>query len=377
MSRCNTVSTSALVAHDCSSWHSDDQARWTELFDPDQAWFDPIWVRQTQYQNAGVYTRYLNAVRAAGAATPRFVTPRGLQAFIRATEAKGCRVRTIAGYTWALYKMTTLLWPNRSKGWLRQSCQELEREAVRTSKRKITRIPDPGELLILADDLLQAARTRPVRDWRATELFRTGLYIRLGLYMPERLRALCKLQIDWVDFEVGQINLPGAVIKTKDDRARHLPPHALHLIKEWLSDWRASWIASRKSAADATAASHDSLWIGKGGKPASDGALTASLGKMTKSYFGYPVTSHRFRDAAATLHVERAPAEAQLARQNLGQRSDAMIREYTETAKQVAAGKSLAAALDVTETELRKRVRASSRTAIALNPRSRRRRRGA
>jgi hypothetical protein len=122
---------------------------------------------------------------------------------------------------------------------------------------------------------------------------------------------------------------------------------------------------------------HDYFWIGKSGEPVGDAALTASLSQITEERFGFPVTSHRFRDAAATLCVEQNPNNPRVARIVLGQRSEQMLAEYVETAKQVIAGESLADALTTTETELRRRLRRTSRSTLALNPTSRRRRRRA
>jgi integrase len=374
MSSCNSTTSQALVAHDCRNWHADDQERWKELFDPARIWGEPIWVRQTQYQNAGVYSRYLAAVRQGGARTPRFITPRGLQCFIISAEAVGCCPRTIAGYAWALYKMAGLLWPARERIWLVQTCTRLHVEAERTSKLKIHRIVDAGELLWVADNCLSRARAMARRGREATMLFRSGLYILVGVHMPERLRALASLRLEQIDLEENGVAFTAKAIKMKRDRPWVLPPGVMEVVTEWLLDWRAPWIASRPEA-PSRANQHDFFWIGNGGGPVGDAALTEALRQVTEAYFGFPVTSHRFRDAAATLLMQRNAGNASVARAILGQRSEHMLTEYIETANQVAAGKALGDSLEAAEADLRRRVRAVSRSTVALSPSSRRRQR--
>jgi integrase len=376
MSACNTNTSAGLVAHDCRTWHPDDQECWKDLFDPTRVWGDPCWVRQTQYQNAGVYTRYLATLKGAGAQAPRYVTPRGLQFFIRTSE-KDCCHRTIAGYAWALFKVAGLLWPSRGRAWLGKTCIALDAEAKRTSKQKLHRIVDAGELLWLAHTTLQRARAMPHRNWHATHLFRTGLYILIGIYMPERLRALASLDLDQLDLDNCGIAFDAEAIKMHRDRPWVLPQEVIEIIREWLTEWRTPWIASRPKAGGSLKLIHDHFWIGNDGGPVGDAALTASLRQITKEYFGFPVTSHRFRDAAATLCVEKDPGNTSVARAVLGQRSQSMLAEYVETANQVMAGRALDDALSTTEVELRRRLRQVSRATLALHPASRRRKRRA
>jgi integrase len=372
MSACNTTTSADLVAHDCRNWHPDDQERWKDLFDPARLFGQPVWVRQTQYQNAGVYSRYLQTLRGAGATAPRYLTPRRLQYFIRANEERCCP-RTIAGYAWALFKIAGLLWPTQKRSWLGKTCIALDAEANRTSKQKIHRIVDAGELLWLAHESLSQARVMPSRNWRATDLFRTGLYILVGIYMPERLRALASLELAQIDLDNNAVVFDAEAIKMKRERPWILPPAVMAVVREWLSEWRAPWIVRRPAVGDR--AGHAYFWIGKGGEPVGDAALTEALRKVTEAHFGFAVTSHRFRDAAATLLIERNPANAAIARAVLGQRSEHMLMEYIETASQVTAGQVLAASLEVTEADLRRRMRHVSRSTLALNPSSRRRRR--
>src|SRR3546814_19076026 len=58
------------------------------------------WVRETQYNSASVYSRYLECVRRHG--LPDVGTPEGLHAFIREAENRSSTAWTVAGYIKAL-----------------------------------------------------------------------------------------------------------------------------------------------------------------------------------------------------------------------------------------------------------------------------------
>jgi len=102
MSACNTQVTSAFVAADCATWPAADQAAWRAAFDPVHGRRRVSWVRQTQYQNAGVFTRYLACVTRHG--LPPDLHTVGVKAFITECQAAGRTAITIAGYVESLWK---------------------------------------------------------------------------------------------------------------------------------------------------------------------------------------------------------------------------------------------------------------------------------
>jgi integrase len=186
----------------------------------------------------------------------------------------------------------------------------------------------------------------------------------LGAYAPERRRALATISIEQIDFEACTVSFEPRQIKTKKRSERLLPAFIIDLIIEWVWLWRAQYELS-----------HRMLWIAKGGQPATAETLYAAMVKATEreEVLGFWVTPHNCQDAAATLVVEQAPQRPRLASLVLGHASEIMTRHYTEQANQIVASRALAAARDRAAEATARKVRAGTRSTIALNPRSRRR----
>lgn len=84
----------ALVEQRCRTWPDRERQVWIRAFDPESAFrYGPDWSPVTQYQNGGVYTRYLAVCEARGLAAE--LSPAGVKAFIPHTEERGCSERTI------------------------------------------------------------------------------------------------------------------------------------------------------------------------------------------------------------------------------------------------------------------------------------------
>src|SRR3546814_4247377 len=99
----DVCSSDLFVKMDCATWPAEERARWLALFDPNRVdrlslWAcrkESPWVRETQYNCASVYSRYLECVRRHG--LPDVVTPEGLHAFIREAENRSSTAWTVAG----------------------------------------------------------------------------------------------------------------------------------------------------------------------------------------------------------------------------------------------------------------------------------------
>jgi len=358
MPPCNRIATRELIERDCATWPAELKARWIALFDPDGPFAEKPWVRESQYQYAGVFTRYLACCARHG--LPAQISSQGLRAFIRECEKAGNVPRTIAGYVWQLSHVANLLQPELyvERGWLRQTAVRLQRVASRTPKKRtahVVRAPDIG---LLGERLIAQARAAARQDtWATTELFRNGLWLRLGVRLPERLKALSALQCSWIDLDARLIRFPAEVEKVPEQAQRALPEDLVEDIREWLARR-----AKRKPR-------HDFFWIAKGGKPAGAAALAAAMRRVTKNLTGEPISPHGFRHGAATFVVETAPDKAPLATIVLNQRSAAITREYTQRAKQIAASREGAALIAAGEARVRKAVRALTRSTIAHAPR--------
>jgi len=180
--------------------------------------------------------------------------------------------------------------------------------------------------------------------WPATQLFRDGLFLLLGLMCPERRRALESLRVSQVDLAGRRIVFDARQIKTSEARERELPPELAMAIEVWLEKWRGRY-----------APTHDGLWIATGGKPVGSGTLYAAMRTLTQDRLGVGLSPHRLRDLAATFVVETAPERAALASAMLAHKSMSMTQKYTLTASQIEASRMGHALLDAAERAVRKR----------------------
>lgn len=319
------------VINDCACWPDEaERARWMHLFADEH--MEKTWARETAYQNAGVYSRYFLLTGETE------VTPRGLKAFIALCEMgamkRRCCPRTIAGYVAAIYKMLRLLHPENDYAALGRITARMLSLAARTPKRRTAAVADAVDLDRFGWRLIDRGRKiRHANRERGTLLFRTGLHILMGLYMPERLRAFASL-------EVGQVNLDGGLIvfradqtKNRRESARPLPPDLIPVICEWLGmrlDFKPD---------------HDLFWISlKTGAAAGPATLYAAMRAETSdpADFRSPVTPHPLRNAAASFIVRHAPEKATLVSPVLGQLDAKLAGEYIEGAGMIEASRDAA-----------------------------------
>lgn len=315
----------ARVQLACKSWPLEQQLLWIECMAPECG--APTWKPVTQYTIARVYSRYCHYNEINGRSG---LSPDGVRYWIMELETAGCCSRTIAGYIWGLYKIAPIITNNQPE-WLRITCLRVDKVACRTAKKKNAFVlPAEAILQYGLETVIRARRDGP-GSWPATQLFRDGLFLVFGIYGPERLRALASITLDDLDLEQFMATYPCHLIKGGSASGRTLPELVVTLIREWVTVWRIHHIRGED---------HRGLWIGKGGRRAGAAALVSAMRKLTLSApWGYSITPHRLRDAAATCLVEEGPDLARLATILLGHRSEAVTREYTETATHIVASR--------------------------------------
>jgi hypothetical protein len=372
------------VAADCLTWRLDEQDRWKNLFDP-ACNKRPPWVRQTQYQNAGVYTRFLDCARRNDH-RPELCSD-AVRAFVLECERGGCGIVTISGYLWAIWKVLGQVSGDTRPEWLLETCLTFDQAAKETVPQGAGRKVDSAEIVLAGKRLILEARAmagvagravgeipvdqdapseavgRDVIPWEAVQSFRDGLFLLIGAFAPERLRALTDIRIPQIDMVTGVIAFIPRQIKMKRHSPRVLPAPVLALLQEWLDIWRPGH-----------ADEHDCLWIAKGGRAPTNAAMYAAMRTATgrPEILGQVLTPHQLRDAAATLIVEDCPAMASLASIVLDHRDRRMTRAYTLQANQIVASRALSQAISRRSEETLRKVRSATRSTIALNPTSRR-----
>src|SRR3546814_14442321 len=68
---------------------------------------------------------------------------------------------------------------------------------------------------------LEALKRKKV-DWIAVQTMRDGLWLLLGCFCPERLKALESIRISYIDLEHGRIEFPADKVKTKEENEREI-----------------------------------------------------------------------------------------------------------------------------------------------------------
>lgn len=318
MTACNRVWTRALVEKDCASWPVDQRVRWLELFGDESS--PRPWVRETAYQKAGVYTRYLSITGED------WLTPNGVRMFVRSVEKKVCP-RTVAGYVAALFGIGRLLRPEANLHWLYRAAVRMIQLASRTPKKSTTVVPDAVDVLEHADRLIAAARRLGPNSARGRYLFRTGLFLHLAIHNPERLRALATIRCDQVHLDDSLITFEAHQIKNKRASQRRLTRELVLLLREWMVEYRA-----------AAKPTHEFLWVTSSGAAPCTETLYAAVRAETRS-MKVQLTPKLLRNAAATFIVTEAPDRAEIASTILGHRSERMREEYTETANMMQASR--------------------------------------
>ena len=347
----NTAHTRAHVLQDCATWPAHARTSWLALFDPDDpkrlrrwaAMKRSPWVRQTQYQKAVVYTRYLATVRARGLADT--VSPEGVLAFIEDHEST-VRLDTLAGYLKDLKATAELLEPGPGTfhAWLGDIRRAIAADAEGQPKLKTANLMrfTVEDLHRTGAGLIREALEETAPGWPTVQAFRDGLIIMLGIMCPERPRAWTGLRLDNVDLRARELVFPGDDVKTGQSSSRPLPPLEALLCEIWLTHYRARY-----------APAHDRFWIAKGGQPPVPATIRAAVTKTTRERLGVSVSPQRFRDAAATFITSEMPERENLATLVLRHASPAMTRKYTTTANQLTASLQLAEVLDAAHRDLR------------------------
>lgn len=352
MAKCNTIQSAAAVAADCSTWPEACRRRWTAAFAADLGTHD--WSRTSQYTYARVFTRYLALLRAEGHSVDGCaITADGARLFIRDAELTACP-RTVAGYVHQLLEVATVVYPDDVTSgvldWLWRTRDRLKAVAGRTQKKRRRQV-------VGAEDLLRVARNA-IADGRKRDNFiqvRTGMFILLGVHMPERRRALSGLDLSMVDLETGHVRIPAHLQKTGEDVVREVPADDLPVLRHYVEHWRARFTEDNRGP----------LFITRKGRRVGGEALRAAMVKLTERELGIRVPPHLMRNAVATTVFEADPSNAPLASAALLHRNVATTQEYTEAARDIEVTRTATGLLAQAQDAAERAVRTTTKSRLA------------
>jgi integrase/recombinase XerD len=170
--------------------------------------------------------------------------------------------------------------------------------------------------------------------------YRDGLVIALRALIPLRRRTVAALRIGKQLVKTGDLwalDIPAA--DTKSRRALDYPisGEMSGRIDVYLEQFR-----GRIPGAD----KHTGLWPSNKGSPMRPDAIYIAVRKRTKTAFGFGVSLHRFRHAAASFWSSHDPVNVRGVKDLLGQASFATTEKHYIMAQSRLAGRALARAIE-------------------------------
>lgn len=348
--------TTDQLIQETMTWPVDAGQAWREAHDP--LWGALNWAPESRYTYARVFTRYLETTRKAGLPEDAacLLTPTGVKRFIRENQGTASP-RTLHGYIHQLIEVAKVVYSDHIKSgdldWLYQTRASFHRLAANAPKQR-------HDMLVSAIDLLWVAHSALVEapslsGWRGTQRYRDGMFILLGLYVPERRRALCSLQLDQIDIEAGAIHFDASQIKTRQEHSWCIPEGVVEVIQSWCEKWRPRYAQEGVS----------SLFISARGTPVVDATLYAAMRELCREKLGVAVSPHIMRHASATTLLEQEPERADLVTLLLRHNSPKTRAEYTERANAILASRKASDTIRAAGKMAAKTVRSQTRNRAA------------
>lgn len=253
---------------------------------------------------------------------------RSFDAFV--TELEGRMKSGIAAaVVGRLRKVLEALYPALDTTCLRRHRRRLSgRNEERPSK--LPRLEHPGRIADAGERLIIEAR-KCLRRKKAALLFRDGLLLMLLAHRPARISNVQAIRSGTeLDLET-----PGGRLAWKPDQTKNrvnlsfsLTPELIHLMREWLDEFRPVL---------ATEESGDSFWIALSGKPLLVSGLRQAILKRTEQQLGKQIPPHLFRDCLATMIALERPERVDDVSALLGQRRPDSKDGYIAVAKSIIA----------------------------------------
>jgi len=248
---------------------------------------------------------------------------------------ENCREKTVGSNIERLANFLMRVHPDADWKWLLRGGQKIRTEGQAREKRIV--LSDP--LLALGHKLMDEAieeveQFGVVLSHTATK-YRDGLMIAVLSVAPMRRGPLAKLEIGRQVRKAGEIwriDVPEEETKTHRREIYELSPTISKSFDLYLEIFR----PEIPGALD-----HAAVWASRGGKAMSATLIAQSIERRTLKEFGFKVSPHRFRDAAATAMAVYDPKNVRAARDLLSHKSFSMTERYYIRAHSFEAGRKL------------------------------------
>jgi integrase/recombinase XerD len=242
------------------------------------------------------------------------------------------------------------------RGALRLICPDLDLAWLLTLTKRIKAAapPKPRKYHLVTSDHLYALGIKlmdhavaaaeganPIAKQQAFE-YRDGLIIALLALIPLRSRTLVALRIGKQLVKTGDLwalDIPAAYTKMRRPLDYPISEELSRRIDLYMERFRC-----RIPGADR----HTSLWPSNKQGPMAAIAIYNAVRRRTKKAFGFEVSLHRFRHAAASFWSIRDPVNVRGAKDLLGQASFGITEKHYIMAQSRLAGRALAHVVDAT-----------------------------
>jgi integrase/recombinase XerD len=235
-----------------------------------------------------------------------------------------------------------LLCPGVDWSWLLSLTKRIAAAAPRKPKKH--HLVTSERLYALGMDLMERAGADAEAAKRISKAhalqYRDGLVIALAALIPMRRRTLVALCIGKHLVKNG--DLWELVIPAEDTKTRRPLDYPISMELCARIDLYLERFRSRLPGAH----THMGLWASNKQRPISPVAICAAVRRRTKKAFGFTVSLHRFRHAAATFWSIHDPVNVRGVKDLLGHASFGMTERHYVMAQSRLAGRTLAQIVD-------------------------------
>ncbi|GLR90946.1 site-specific integrase [Bradyrhizobium iriomotense] len=259
-----------------------------------------------------------------------------------AWRRRSCSDMTVSLGLRCLSEALALICPGTDWSWLYVIARRITANAPRQAKRY--NLITSEYLYTLGIDLMDKveAATESAQRIRMRDayIYRDGLMIALLAVIPLRRRTFAALKIGQHLVKAGglwALDIPAEDTKTRRPLEFPISEELSARIDLYLERYR-----RRIPGAD----THKGLWVSHLGNPTCAPAIGQTIRKRTMRAFGFGVSPHRFRHAAASLWAIHDPANVRGAKDLLGHASLDMTEKHYIMAQSRLAGRALARAVE-------------------------------
>ncbi|WP_162251999.1 site-specific integrase [Mesorhizobium sp. Root552] len=330
------------VALPFASWPDEDQQVWeacfdsTDIFDEAPCSHLSAATRQGRQAAYGLWLGYLSLIEpdCLELSAPERINRSRIEDYA-AYLRENCRDTTISHQLGRLFYSIRAMYPDRDWRWLYHIARRIARQAKPIKHPMVL----SSDLYALGLRLMDKAEVKAKRACRVTKsaamMYRDGLLIATLVEAPMRRRAFSQLRLNEHLRRIGNrwvIMVPEDLTKTRRFQEYWLSERLTKATDVYLDRFRLAFPGAED---------HDWLWTYVG-RAMTDKMIRRRTIRWTHGALGFPVSPHRFRNAAANFILAADPENVRVAKDLLGHTSFAMTeKHYIDAAQSRLAGRAL------------------------------------